>query len=125
MLIKNTRYEWISDCNCFEYKISEVENKIPDNPKNITKEFYKLTAENFAARLKQGDLVNKTDFDNKLTSFNRQTTSNKTKHLGVQKKLNSLITKDYNFFLGGIYFTSNDVSKNTFVYQPTLDTLEF
>ena len=42
-----------------------------------------------------------------------QITSNKTKHLEVQKKLNSLITKDYNFFLGRIY-----------VYQPALDTLE-
>ena len=27
-------------------------------------------------------------------------------------QLNSLITKDYNFFLGRIYFTSNDGSKN-------------
>ena len=35
-----------------------------------------LTAENFAARLKQADLVNKTDFDNKLTSFNKLITSN-------------------------------------------------
>ena len=40
-------------------------------------------------------------------------------------KLNSLITNDYNFFLGRMYFTSNDGSQNTFVYQPTLDTLEF
>ena len=68
--------------------------------------------------------MNKTDFDNKITSFNGQTTSNKTKHLEVQKKLNSLISKDYNFFLGRIYFTSNDGSQITFVYQPTLDTLE-
>ena len=67
---------------------------------------------------------NKTDFDNKLTMFNRWITSNKRKHLEVQKKLNSLITKDYNFFLGRIYITSNDGSQNTFVYQPTLDTLE-
>ena len=67
-------------------------------------------------------VVNKTDFDNKLTSFNRWITSNNTKHLEVQKKLNSLITKDYNFFLGRIY---NDRSQNTFVYQPTLDALEF
>ena len=53
-------------------KISEVENKIPDNSKYITtQEFNKLTAENFEARLKQADLVNKTDFDNKLTSFNK------------------------------------------------------
>ena len=76
-------------------KISEVENKIPDNSKYITtQEFDKLTAKNLASRLKQANLVNKTDFENKLTSFNRQITSNKTKHLEVQKKLNSLITKD-------------------------------
>ena len=51
-------------------KISEVENKIPDNSKYITtQEFNKLTADVFAARVKQADLVNKTDFDNKLTSF--------------------------------------------------------
>ena len=76
-------------------EISEVENKIPDH---TTTEFNKLTTENFAARLTQVNLVTKTDFDNKLTSFNRKITSNKTKHLEVQKKLNSLITNDYNFF---------------------------
>ena len=42
--------------------------------------------------------MNKTDFDNKLISFNERITSNKTKHLEVKKKLNSLITKGYNFF---------------------------
>ena len=69
-------------------KITEVENKIPDNSKYITtQEFPKLTAEHFAARLKQVDLVNKTDFYNKLTSFNRRITSNKTKLLEVQQKL--------------------------------------
>ena len=56
-----------------------------------------LTAEGFAARLKQVDLVNKSDFDNKLTSYNGRITLNKITHLEVQKKLNSLITKDYNF----------------------------
>ena len=54
-------------------KISEVENKIHDNFKYITtQEFNKLTAENFAARLKQAN------FDNKLASFNRRITSNKS-----------------------------------------------
>ena len=106
-------------------KISEVENKIPDNSEYITtQEFNKLTAENIAARLKQADLVSKTDFDNKLTSFNRQITSNKTKHLEVRKKLNSLTTNDYNFFLVRVYFTSDDGSQNTFSYQQSLDTLE-
>ena len=42
----------------------------------------------------------------------------------MKKKLNSLITNYYNFFLGKIYFSGNDGSHNTFVYQPTLDTLE-
>ena len=106
-------------------EINELENKIPDNSKYMTaQEFKKIAAETFAARLKQAYLVNITDFDNKLASFNRRITSNKTKHLEIQKKLNSLITKDYNFFLGRIYFASNDGSQNTFVYQPTLDRLE-
>ena len=51
-------------------------------------------AKNVAARLKQANLVNKTDFDKKLVIFNKQVTSNKTKRLQVQKKLNSIITKD-------------------------------
>ena len=83
-------------------KISEVENKTPDT--NL--EFNKLTAKTFAARLKQVGLVNKTDFD--------QITSNKTK--SNNKKLY--------FFLGRIYFKSNNGYQNTFAYQPTLDTLE-
>ena len=82
-------------------KISEVEKKIPNHDKYITTpEFNKLTSGSFAARLKQANLVSKTDFDNKVTSFNRLFTSNKTKHLEVQKKLDSLITKDYSFLLG-------------------------
>ena len=68
-------------------KLSEDENKIQENSEYITtQEFNKLTAENFAARLKQANLVNKTNFDNKLTSFDRRITSNKTKHLEVKKK---------------------------------------
>ena len=56
--------------------------------------------------------MTKTDFDKKLTSFNRKITSNKTKYLEVQRKLNSLVTSDYNFFLGRTYFTINDGSQN-------------
>ena len=65
-------------------KISEVENKIPDNSKYVTTDdFNKLTAEDFAARLKQADSVNKTDFDDELTSFNKRITLNKTKNVEV------------------------------------------
>ena len=59
----------------------------------------KLAAENFAASLTQANLAGKTDFDNKLISFNRKITSSKTKYLEVVKKLNSLTTKECNFFL--------------------------
>ena len=99
--------------------------KIPNHDKYITTpEFNKLSAESFAARLKQVNLLTKTDSDNKLTSFNKRITSNKTKHLEVQKKANSLITNDYNAFLGRMHFTGNDRSQNAFVYQPTLDKLK-
>ena len=101
-------------------KISEVENKIPHNFKyTITQEFIMLTTKKFAARLKQADFLNKGNFDNTLTRFNKRITSNKTKHLEVQKKLIRLKTKD--LFLVRIYFAINDGSQNTLVYQPTLD----
>ena len=63
--------------------------------------------------------------ENKFPNHDKYITSFKTKHSEVQKKLNSLILKDHNFFLGINYFTGNDVSQNTFVYQPKLDRLEF
>ena len=68
-------------------KISGAGNTIPDNSEYITtKKFNKLAVETLVARLKQGDFKNKTIFDNKLTSFNKRITSNKTKYLEVQKK---------------------------------------
>ena len=70
--------------------------------------------------------MSKTDFENKLISFNTKITSNEKKYFEVQqkKKLNSLTTKDYKFFLSRMYFTSNDRFQNTFAYQPALDTLQ-
>ena len=89
--------------------------KLRINSNNITThEFNKLRPENFAARLKQADLVNKADFDNNLTSFNKRITSNKTKYLGVQKKLGSLITKSYNFCFGRIIM---DLITHLFINQ--------
>ena len=114
--MKNTRYKWFSDYNCFlNVKISEVENKIQNTSSLVTTtvfstkisevenkitdhakypEFNQLTAENFAATVKQADLVNKNDFDNKLRSFNKWIISDKIKYLEIQKKLNSLMAKD-------------------------------
>ena len=66
-------------------KIIDLENKTFDHAKYITtQEYKKLRAGNIVARLKQANLVDKTDFDNKLISINRKITSNKRKYLAVQ-----------------------------------------
>ena len=66
----------------FNTKISDVKNKIHHNSSKFitTEEFTKATADNLAARLKQADLVNKTNFYNTLTSVNRRINSNKAKN---------------------------------------------
>ena len=70
-------------------KISDVGSKIPTHDKYITTpEFNMLTAEKFAAKLKQANLMTKTDFNNKLININKKTTSNKTKHVEAEKKTN-------------------------------------
>ena len=51
--------------------------------------------EKFDGRLKQTSLK-KIDFDGKLRKFNGKTTSNKTKHVGVDKKVtdNVILTQN-------------------------------
>ena len=66
----------------YDPKISDIEKKVTDHDHDkyiTTSEFNKLTAENFAARLTQENLLTKTDFDNKLISFNKKINSNKAK----------------------------------------------
>ena len=47
------------------------------------------------ATLKQSNFVTKAaELDNKLANFNKRITSNKTKHLALEKKLERLITKE-------------------------------
>ena len=75
MLIKIPDTSGLVTTTVLNTKISDVENKILSHDKYITTpEFNKLTAEHFAARLKQANLVTKTGFDNKLTSFNKRIT---------------------------------------------------
>ena len=63
--------------NNLNTKVNEVENKIHNHDKYITtSKLHKSTAQNFGARLKQANLGIKIGFDNKLTSYNRQITSN-------------------------------------------------
>ena len=71
-------------------KINEIEKKGTDHDHNkyiTTPEFNELTAENFAARLAQANLVTKTDFVNKLRSLNKKINSNKTEHELAENEL--------------------------------------
>ena len=83
-LIKKTNYN---------KKVSQLEQKLTDHKHGkyiTTPAFNKLTAENFAARLVQENLVIKADFDDELSSLHRKITSNKTKHLLVENHLKKL-----------------------------------
>ena len=85
---KSAKCNWFSEYNCFEYK-KIIKSRI---------KFLIILNTLLFKNLKQADLVNKNDFDNKLASFNKHITSNNAKHLEVQKELNGLITKGYYFF---------------------------
>ena len=77
----------------YDAKITEIEKKLTDHNHDkyiTTPEFNNLAAGDFAARLKQADLVTKTDFDRKLRSLNQKINSNKTKHLFVENELKKL-----------------------------------
>ena len=103
----------------YDTKISQLEKKISDHKydKYITStEFNKLTAETFAARLAQVNLITRTNFDAKLSSPNRKITSSKTKHLLVENQLKKLETFDSIYFCGKSHFT-DDGSQNYLVFQ--------
>ena len=74
-------------------KTTEIGKKLTDHNHDIyitTPEFNKLTAKHFSAKLKQANLVTKTDFDDKLENLNQKINSNKTKHLLVENELKKL-----------------------------------
>ena len=103
-----------------DIKITVIEKKLTDSnyDKYITTlEFNKLTAETFAARLKQANVVTKTDFDDKRKSLNHKINSNKPKHLLVENELEKLQTFDSIYFRGKIHF-EEDVTQNYLVFQP-------
>ena len=73
----------------YSTKLNEIEKKITDHSHDkyiTTPEFNKLTAENFAGRLAQANLVTKTDFNDKLKNLNKKINSNKTKYLIVENE---------------------------------------
>ena len=106
----------------YNTKITEIENRLIDHNRGkyiTTPEFNWLTAENFAARLKQANLVTKTDFDDKLKSLNQKSNPDKTEHLLVENELRKLKTLDSSYFRGRNCFEDDD-TQNYLVFQPEL-----
>ena len=62
-------------------------------------------------------MITKTNFDAKLSSFNKKITQNKTKHLLAENELNKLTTFDSGDFIGKSHF-EEDGTQNYFVFQP-------
>ena len=62
-------------------------------------------------------MITKTEFDSKLSSLNRNITTNKTKHLLVENELNELKTFDSSYFIGKSHF-DEDGTQNYLVFQP-------
>ena len=83
----------------YNTKITDIEN-ILNNHNHYkyvaTSEFDTLAANVFNTRLAQANLITKTDFDAKLSSFNKKITANKTKHF--------LNDNDLSYYRGKQYF---------------------
>ena len=83
-LVKTTNYDT---------KISETEKTPTDHNEDkyiTTSEFNNLATVVLDARLKQADLLTKTDFHDKLRSLNQKINSNKAKNLLVENELKNL-----------------------------------
>ena len=109
-LVKNTDYGT---------NFSEMENAVADHNHDeyiTTPEFSKLAAEAFDARLKQGNVVTKTEFDDELKSLNQKINSNKTKHLLVENEFKKLQTCDSIYFRGKSHFEEGG-TQNYLVFQ--------
>ena len=105
----------------YNTKVTEIENKLNDHNhvKYIdTSEFNKLAVDVFNARIKQANLVAKTDFDAKLSSFNWKITKNKTDQLLVQNEFKKLKKFDSSYFNGKSYFEEEDGRPNYLIFQP-------
>ena len=103
----------------YDTNVTEIENKLNNcnHDKYIdTQEFNKLAADVFNARLAQENLINKTDFDVKLSSLNRKITSNKTKRLLVENELKKLKIFDSSYFIGKSHFEED----GDLIFQPII-----
>ena len=86
------------------------------NDKYITTPEFNTLAAVFNTRLTQANLITKTNFDAKLSRFNRKITPNKSKHLLVQNELKKLKIFDLSYFIGKSHF-KEDGTENYLVFQ--------
>ena len=87
------------------------------NDKYITTPEFNTLAAVFNTRLTQANLITKTNFDAKLSRFNRKITPNKSKHLLVENELKKLKIFDLSYFIGKSHF-KEDGTENYLVFQP-------
>ena len=86
------------------------------NDKYITTPEFNTLAAVFNTRLTQANLITKTNFDAKLSRFNRKITPNKSKHLLVENELKKLKIFDLSYFIGKSHF-KEDGTENYLVFQ--------
>ena len=104
----------------YNTKITEIEKKLTDHNHDkyfTTPYFNVLAADAFNETLAHANLITKTDFDAKLSSFNRKITVNKTKNLLVENELNKTKNFDSIYFIGKSDF-KEDGTRNYLVFQP-------
>ena len=110
-LVKKTNYNT---------KITEIQKIFTDHNHNkriTTPYFNALVADAFNTRLAHLNLITKTDFDAKWSSFNRKITANKTKIFLVENELNKRKNFDSIYFIGKSHFKEDD-TRNYLVFQP-------
>ena len=76
-----------------------------------------MSASVFNARLAQGNVIAKIEFDAKLSHLNRKVTSIKTKHLLVENESKKLKALDSSYFIGKSHF-KEDGTQDYLVFQP-------
>ena len=77
-----------------------------------TREFNKLTADIFAPRLNEANLLAKTDFDDKIKSLNQKTNSSKTKLITCWKLIEKATNIPSIYFRGKSHFEEDGTQKN-------------
>ena len=103
----------------YNTKITEIQKKLNHHIHDkyiTTPETNTLAADVFNARLARANLVTKTDFDSKLSTLNKNVTSNKKNHLLVENELKKLKTFGSICFRDKSHFEGDD-TQNYFVFQ--------